>query len=193
MSTVKRADSAGMQLTSQSLGNEYASRLTTQQYGKSAGIDGVRIAPLNAFNDDGGMFAEVGRINESGHLEAIPEFKVRQVSFSLMLPGTIKAFHLHFRQDDVWFVPPQDRLLAGLLDARRESATYNARMRVCLGGGKAQLLYIPRGVAHGAANVGVVPATIFYFVNQQFDINDPDERRLPFDMAGEDFWKITPG
>ncbi|MBV9851097.1 MAG: dTDP-4-dehydrorhamnose 3,5-epimerase, partial [Armatimonadetes bacterium] len=53
--------------------------------------------------------------------------------------------------------------------------------------------YIPRGVAHGGANVGLVPATILYYVNQRFDISDPDERRLPWDILGEDFWKVTPG
>jgi len=28
-----------------------------------------------------------------------------------MDPGVIKAFHLHRRQTDVWFVPPGDRML----------------------------------------------------------------------------------
>ncbi len=66
-------------------------------------------------------------------------------------------------------------------------------MRLVMGGGKAQLLHIPRGVAHGGANIWGQPATILYYVNQRFDLNDPDERRLPWDIVGADFWQMTPG
>ena len=62
-----------------------------------------------------------------------------------------------------------------------------------LGGGRCHLLYIPRGVAHGAANSGRERAQIWYFVNQQFDVNDPDERRLPWDAAGAAFWDSEKG
>ncbi|MBV9850831.1 MAG: dTDP-4-dehydrorhamnose 3,5-epimerase family protein [Armatimonadetes bacterium] len=180
-------------LTPADFGPEFAPRLTTQQYGGAKRIDGVQIIDLRLMNDDGGSFAELVRFDEEGNLQAIPEFKVRQSSYSLVLPGAIKAFHLHFNQEDVWFVPPTDRLLVGLADARKNSPSYGVSMRFVMGGGKAQLLYIPRGVAHGGANVGLVPATILYYVNQRFDLSDPDERRLPWDILGEDFWKVTPG
>jgi dTDP-4-dehydrorhamnose 3,5-epimerase len=143
--------------------------------------------------DDGGSFTEVVRFDEAGNLEAIPEFKVRQCSFSTVLPGSIKAFHLHFNQEDVWFIPPADRLLIGLIDLRAESPTYKTTMRFVMGGGRARLMYVPRGVAHGCANLWNAPSAVFYFVNQQFDINNADERRLSHDVVGEDFWKITPG
>jgi dTDP-4-dehydrorhamnose 3,5-epimerase len=148
---------------------------------------------LRLLTDDGVSFAELVRFDDEGNLLAIPEFKVRQSSYSLVLPGAIKAFHLHYNQEDVWFVPPTDRLLIGLVDARKASPTYGATMRFVMGGGKAQLLYIPRGVGHGGANIGTQPVTILYYVNQRFDLSDPDERRLPWDIVGEDFWKITPG
>ena len=41
--------------------------------------------------------------------------------------------------------------------------------------------------------LGTSPATIVYFVNQQFNPADPDERRLPWDILGADFWQMTPG
>ena len=93
----------------------------------------------------------------------------------------------------MWFVLPTDRLLVGLLDARKDSATCNATMRLVLGAGRAQLLHIPRGVAHGCANIGTEPATIVYYVNQFFSLEDPDERRLPWDLLGPEFWQMTPG
>ena len=101
--------------------------------------------------------------------------------------------HLHYNQEDVWFIMPYDRLLIGLFDARKDSPTYNQTMRFVMGAGRAQALYIPRGVAHGLANVWQQPANMIYFVNQCFDAKDPDERRLPWDILGEDFWEIKKG
>ena len=175
------------------LGPEFQSVVSTQEYTSRPRIEGVQIIDLRLMNDDGGSFAELVRFDEEGCLLAVPQFKVRQSSYSLVLPGAIKAFHLHYNQEDVWFVPPTDRLLIGLIDARKDSPTYNQSMRFVMGGGKAQLLYIPRGVGHGCANIGTEPATILYYVNQHFDLDDPDERRLPYDMLGTDFWQITQG
>ena len=180
-------------LTPGDLGPEFQDVITTQEYGKKTPIEGVKILDLRLMVDDGGSFAELVRFDESGNLLAIPEFKVRQSSYSQVLPGAIKAFHLHYNQEDVWFVPPSDRLLIGLIDARRGSPTYNTSMRFVMGAGKAQLLYIPRGVGHGGANIGTEPATILYYVNQHFSLDDPDERRLPWDILGKDFWQITQG
>ncbi len=180
-------------LTPTDFAEGFGDKLTTQGYGGGPRIDGVRVLDLRLLTDDGGSFAELVRLDESGRLEAIPDFQVRQSSYSLVLPGAIKAFHLHFNQEDVWFVPPTDRLLVGLVDARRDSPTSAAVMRLVMGGGKAQLLHIPRGVAHGGANIWGQPATILYYVNQRFSLEDPDERRLPWDIVGEDFWRMTPG
>lgn len=180
-------------LSPDAIAPEYAAVLTTQSYEPLPTIDGVRRHDLRLMIDDGGSFAEVIRVDEHGHLEAFPEFQVRQSSYSMVLPGAIKAFHLHYGQDDVWFIPPTDRMLIGLIDCRDDSPTKGVSMRLVLGGGRAQLLFIPRGVAHGGANIGLTPVTILYFVNQQFSLNDPDERRIPWDILGPDFWKMTPG
>jgi dTDP-4-dehydrorhamnose 3,5-epimerase len=180
-------------LSLESLGPDFRPVLTTQQYGPSEKIDGVKIIDLRLLTDDGGSFVELVRLTEQGTLEAIPDFHVRQSSYSLVLPGAVKAFHLHFSQDDVWFVPPTDRLLIGLVDARSQSPSHKVSMRFVMGAGKAQLLFIPRGVGHGCANTGVAPASIVYFVNQQFRLKEPDERRLPWDHLGANFWQMTPG
>jgi len=136
---------------------------------------------------------EVARVSPEGELLARPGMRVSQVNYSRVLPGAVKAFHLHFNQEDVWFVPPTDRLLVGLLDVRQDSPTYEQRMRLVLGGGQTRMLYIPRGVAHGVANLWQQPAVLMYFVNQQFSLDEPDERRLPSDLCGPDFWSIHPG
>ena len=166
--------------------------VSRQEYGGMSQIDGVQLLPLQTFAEDGGTFTELGRL-AAGALAGLAGFEVRQINCSLMAAGAIKAWHLHFNQEDVWFVPPSQSLLVGLWDVREDSPTSGGTMRFALGRGRSQLLYIPRGVAHGAANLGTGDAFLIYFVNRQFDAEDPDERRLPYDAVGKDFWEIRPG
>ena len=180
-------------LSKEAIGHEYREDLAVQDYTKKPTIEGVQLINLNHFVDDGGALAEVVRFDDQGHLQLIPEFKVKQSTYSQVLPGAIKAFHLHYNQEDVWFVLPHDRLLIGLFDARKDSPTYNKSMRFVMGAGKAQILYLPRGVAHGLANVWQAPAHMIYFVNQCFNPDEPDELRLPWDSLGADFWDIRKG
>jgi dTDP-4-dehydrorhamnose 3,5-epimerase-like enzyme len=180
-------------LRPEEIGADFRDLVTTQQYERRTPIEGVKLIDLRLMTDDGGSFAELVRFDEEGNLLAVPTFKVRQSSYSLVLPGAIKAFHLHYNQEDVWFIPPTDRLVIGLLDVRAASPTYGQSMRFVMGAGRAQLMYIPRGVAHGCGNLGTDPATILYYVNQHFDPAAPDERRLPWDVLGREFWEITPG
>lgn len=180
-------------LTKDAIGSQYADELSVQDYSKRPVIDGVQLIPLNMFMDDGGSLAEILRFDDSGNSQILPEFKIKQATFSQMMPGTIKAFHMHYNQEDVWFVMPYDRLLIGLVDCRQNSKTFNVSMRFVMGAGRAQALYIPRGVAHGLANVWLQPANMIYCVNQCFDPINPDELRLPWDTLGDDFWEIRKG
>lgn len=172
--------------------DQFAQVLTTQEYTGESGIDGVKLIPLQYHRDDTGEFVELARV-EGGKLKDVSEFSIAQISSSLLLPGAVKAFHLHFDQADLWYVSPYERLLVGLLDARKDSPTSNRTVRLILGGGTANLLYIPTGVAHGAANPWDKPVTLTYFTNRQFDSGSPDERRLPFDLFGKEFWELKKG
>lgn len=167
--------------------------LTRQEYSPQAKISGVEIISLDLHSDDGGNFLEVFRIND-GAIDKLSEpFAVAQVSLSVILPESVKAYHLHKNQDDLWFVPPYNRLLVNLHDVRQDSATLNQHQRLVLGGGKAQLIRIPAGVAHGAKNCYQTPMQLFYATNAQFDAENPDEWRLPWDQFGSDVWEITKG
>lgn len=180
-------------LNPDSLSDSARSVVFTQDYTAKPRIDGVQIIDLRLMGDDGGNFAELVRFNDNGSLEALPDFTPKQASYSLVLPGAIKAFHLHYNQEDVWFIPPAHRMLIGLVDCRKGSPTEGVSMRFTMGAGKAQLLYIPRGVAHGGGNIWSNDGMIFYFVNQKFNLENADEHRLPWDHLGEDFWKMTMG
>jgi dTDP-4-dehydrorhamnose 3,5-epimerase len=165
-----------------------------QSYASAPQIDGVHVLSLVRHADDGGSLTELVRLVE-GRPEALADFVVRQVNYSEIEPGAIKAFHVHARQTDVWYVPPSDRMLVVLLDVREGSATEGVRMRIVLGNGASRLLRMPPGVAHGVKNVGVATGRIIYFVDEPFS-SDParcDEGRLPWDFAGADVWDVVRG
>lgn len=179
-------------LTANDIASEHRSNITVQDYSPKTRIDGVKIVDLNVIADDGGFFLELSRF-EQERMKEFPEFELKQMNYSEMMPGVIKAAHLHFWQEDIWFVPPQDRLLMGLMDVREHSPTKGVKMRFVMGGGRARLVYIPRGVAHGAANLWDKPAAIVYFVNNQFsaEADKTDEHRLPWDSFGAGFWEMS--
>ncbi|MBI2405048.1 dTDP-4-dehydrorhamnose 3,5-epimerase family protein [Candidatus Gottesmanbacteria bacterium] len=88
-------------------------------------------------------------------------------------------------------MPSESRLLVGLWDLRKESETCDHTNRLMMGGANTSLLYIPRGVAHGAANLIDAFSPMIYFVNTVFDPKDPDEKRMPWDERGKDFWEAV--
>ncbi len=73
---------------------EAAARYGVQDYGPKPTIEGLEIIQLRRFNDDGGAMTELGRL-DSGKLQGVDGFEVRQINYSVMEPLAIKAFHLH--------------------------------------------------------------------------------------------------
>jgi dTDP-4-dehydrorhamnose 3,5-epimerase len=175
--------------------NDAAQRvLSTQRYGGEPSIAGVELVDIRRFHDDGGSFSELGRLNHGIHA-AFPGFEIRQVNYSEMDPGVIKAFHVHMRQTDVWFVPPSDKMLLVLVDVRAGSPTENARQRVVLGDGASRLVRVPPGVAHGVRNLASTRGHIIYFVDTHFspEPGQCDEGRLPWDHVGAEIWEPVRG
>lgn len=118
-----------------------------------------------------------------------PGFHIAQINRSTQLPNSIKAWHLHLTQDEIWYVPDESRLLAALWDIRDDSPTKGAIMRIPMGGGSRKMIYIPHGVAHGSVNLTTEIGIIIYFMNRQFDSKHPDEHRIPWDALGAEFWQ----
>ncbi len=174
------------------IADEYRQAVSTQSYKTNQSIDGVELSTQPFHRDDTGNFSELIRVTD-GNVEGFDNFQIRQASLSLLMPGVIKAFHFHENQDDLWYVPPYNRIVANLIDLREDSATKGNHMRVILGGHSNTLLRIPAGVAHGAGNLWHEPQTLIYFVTSQFDANTPDEHRLPWDHFGAEMWEIARG
>lgn len=169
-------------------------RYVKQDYKPKKKIEGVEIVELKRFNDDGGSMTELGRLDGGVH-KLLPGFVVKQVNYSVLEPLAIKAFHLHDRQTDVWYVPPSDKLLLVLADVRKGSASEGQIMRIVLGDGNSRLVRIPPGVAHGCRNLRpATPTAIIYFVDVQFSVDATcDEGRLPWDHFGAQVWEVERG
>lgn len=165
-----------------------------QDYKPKRAIEGLEIVPLKRFNDDGGSMTELVRL-EGGMVQGLKGFQALQVNYSVMEPLAIKAFHLHKRQTDVWYVPPSDKLLLVVADMRKGSPTEGLVQRMVLGDGNSRLVRIPPGVAHGARNLRpATPTAILYFVDVQFSTDEHcDEGRLPWDHFGAQVWEVERG
>jgi len=169
---------------------ELKSFFTFQDYGKKPPIDGVAVHVLSRFADDGGSMTELARFT-GGVPDAFPGFTLAQVNYSTIEPSVVKAFHLHHRQTDIWFVPPEDRVVLVLVDVRAGSPTEKRVTKLMLGDGRSILVRIPPGVAHGCRNVGPMPARIVYLTDVHFSAvaGETDEGRLPWDLVGADIWE----
>lgn len=176
-------------LTPHDIDEQIKPKVYPQDYSKKDEIEGVKIIPLVHFPSEEGDFGEIIRLDSNGELENLPGFKVAQINRTRLFAGTVKAWHMHLKQDEIWYLPPNYDLFVGLWDVRKNSPTRGALSRLVLGGGKSALLFIPRGVAHGSANFTPTDTTLFYIVNEKFNLKNPDELRIPWDAAGSDFWK----
>lgn len=175
-------------LTEASIDQEQRINVYEQDYTAKPAVAGVQILKIRNFVGENGDFSELLRMNATGEAEVLPGFHIRQINRSKQYTKAIKAWHLHYKQDEIWYVPPDEHLLLGLWDVREGSQTKGVTQKIPLGGGNSIAVYIPRGVAHGAANFSGKKANVYYFVNNQFNPEDPDEHRLPWDAAGKEFW-----
>ncbi len=109
-------------------------RFELQSYEPRPTIDGVEFVELTRHADDGGSMTELLRL-DGGIPQSLRDLSIRQINYySEIEPGVIRAFHLHGRQTDAWYVPPSDPLLVVLVDVRKGSRTEAVTHRLVLGG-----------------------------------------------------------
>lgn len=170
-----------------------------QTYEKQELPDGVIVMKNNIFPDDwGGTFKEMIRLDEKGCVMALKEqgidFKIRQVSMSILPPRKKMFWHLHPDrnnrpgQSEMWFV--NSMLLMGIIDLRKDSSTYGMKTKIVVTPDK--IVYLPVGLAHGAYNPTDTASTLIYFMDRQFEPTDDtqecriDPDKLPYDFVVPD-------
>ncbi len=127
-------------------------------------ITGVSLANLTAHGDDRGVFYEAFRASWLG-----PEQRWVQWNLSRSHAGVVRGLHYHKKQTDYW-VAVEGRLLAGLVDVRRDSPTFRAAICVELDSAHPQGLVIPPGVLHGFR--AQTELTLMYLLDQEYDNTD---------------------
>ncbi|WP_216329452.1 dTDP-4-dehydrorhamnose 3,5-epimerase family protein [Deinococcus aestuarii] len=170
------------------LAPEFTDILKFETYPPAPQIGGVWTHALRKNRSENGAFMEYLRLGEEG-VQGLPGALVpRQISVSWAAPGRVNAFHIHVKeeQNEVWCVIG-GQLTVWLVDCRAGSPTLGVRRKLVLSGEQPTLVHIPSGVAHGyqAGNDG---ATLLYSMDAQFNIEDPNEGRLPWNHFGEDLW-----
>jgi len=138
-------------------------------------IEGVRIQPFALWPDDRGYFLEVARLGQG--LPADFPSVTTQVSAALSYAGTIKAFHFHKHQTDLW-VPSSGMFQVVLVDLRPDSKTFGLKNTMYVGALKPWQILIPPGVGHGYKVIGEQPAMLVYVTNRLYDPSD--EGRIPY-------------
>jgi len=149
-------------------------------------IKGVIVKELVTHTDERGYFREIIRSTDELFKEGFGQW-----SMSFMHPGVIKAWHVHNKQIDWWYVA-NGVLKVALHDVRKDSPTYRETLELILGDNRpATLLRIPPGVAHGCKCLSG-PASLFYITSRIYDPGD--EGRIPYDdpEIGYDWLKSPP-
>jgi dTDP-4-dehydrorhamnose 3,5-epimerase len=149
-------------------------------------IQGVRVTPFELHPDDRGYFLEVARLGQG--LPAGFPAETTQISAALSYAGTIKAFHYHRHQTDLW-VPVMGLFQVALADLRPDSPTYGRRNTIYAGNLRTWKILIPPGVAHGYKVIGAEPAMLVYVTDRTYD--PADEGRIPYNDGKINYdWEI---
>lgn len=138
-------------------------------------IDGVKLEASTLWPDDRGYFLEVLRVGQPPAND-FPASST-QVSAALSYPGTIKAFHYHTKQTDLW-VPVQGLFQVALVDLRPDSPTFGAKNTLYAGTLRPWKIRIPPGVGHGYKVIGMEPALLVYVTDQFY--SPADEGRIAY-------------
>jgi dTDP-4-dehydrorhamnose 3,5-epimerase len=123
--------------------------------------------PLTRHEDARGWFAELMRASD------LPK-PVRQANLARSRQGVIRALHYHERGQDDLFVCLYGMVRVVVLD-RETGETFTED----IGDDNPVAIYVPGYHAHGYEALS--DCLFCYFVTEEYDAADPDERGVPWD------------
>lgn len=149
-------------------------------------IEGVQVRRYDIWPDDRGYFLEVIRMQQGLGGDFPPAST--QVSAALSYPGTIKAFHFHQHQTDLW-APAAGMFQVALVDLRPGSPTFGRKNTLYAGALKPWQILIPPGVGHGYKVIGEIAGMLIYVTNRLY--NPQDEGRIAYNDPGIQYdWEL---
>ncbi|HZQ07389.1 MAG TPA: dTDP-4-dehydrorhamnose 3,5-epimerase family protein [Anaerolineae bacterium] len=136
-------------------------------------IHGVELKTLVTHADERGFFRELIRVNDPIFAEGFGQW-----SHTVTYQGAAKAWHIHQKQVDWWYVA-LGVIRAVMYDLRNDSPTHGELQEIFLGDNyPPAVLKVPPGVAHGY-KVIQGPMHLFYLTSSVY--NPDDEGRIPHD------------
>ena len=95
-----------------------------------------------------------------------------QINYSHIYPGTVKAWHAHDYQMDFW-VCLHGHIKVGVWDEEVDQLWHKY-----VGDRAPAVIIIPPGLWHGLTVIGPEPAGLLYYVDREYNPENPDERRM---------------
>ena len=137
-------------------------------------INGVTTKSLPIHRDERGMVMEILRRDDAQFTQ------FGQVYLTTALPGVVKAWHCHRRQQDT-LTCVSGIIRVGLYDGRTGSPTEGAVAEYIISRETPLLVQIPPEVHHGFECLSETEALVINVVSELYDAAAPDELRLdPF-------------
>lgn len=138
-------------------------------------IEGVVIHPLKRFSDERGMLMHMLRVDD-------PQFtRFGEIYFSRIVPGAIKAWHIH-REMTLNYAVPFGMIKLVLFDDRPGSVTRGQLMEIVTSDSDYALITIPPNVWSGFKAIGHGPAIVANCATMPYDAGEI-QRKDPFDAA----------
>jgi dTDP-4-dehydrorhamnose 3,5-epimerase len=129
-------------------------------------VDGVRLIPLQRYEDERGWFMELMR-------ETALSARVKQSNLAFSRKGVIRGLHYHERGQSDLFACVQGMVRVVVLD-RESGETFTAD----IGDDNPAVVFIPGRHAHGYE--ALTDCLFLYHVTEEYDAADPDEHGVPW-------------
>lgn len=145
-------------------------------------IEGVVVNSRKVLVDERGHLIEILR-SDNPYFTNFGQCYITTVDY-----GVTKAFHLHRKQTDHFFLV-SGKIKLGLIDSRGTSSTKGEMMTIVMSEMNPQIVIIPPGVMHGFKGLASPTSMILNIPDQLYNYSDPDEERFPAHEQGYD-WDV---
>ncbi len=147
-------------------------------------IDGVIIKKLNRIPDERGCIFHMLRNTD-------PEFKTfGEIYFSMVYPGTVKAWHIH-KKMTLNYAVPIGMIKLVLYDSRENSPTKGELMEIFMGEQNYCLVTVPPLVLNGFKGISTNAALVANCATHPHDPDeiirkDPHSNEIPYNWERKD-------
>lgn len=143
----------------------------------------VRKSPIQGvlFRESKNVMTERAVVRECYRKDwALHDREIKHIIAVSSWPRQITGWHKHLIQTDHVFVV-KGTFKGVLFDDRDESPTRGEIQVIQLSDMRPGVLVIPPGIWHAFENLTMEPATLLNYFDREYQYDDPDEYKLPFD------------